>query len=49
MTSDSQVDGVRGNHILIAPPYTVTEDEVVFIVETLAAALQRGLGGVLSA
>ena len=33
-------DGVRGDHLMIAPPYTVTEDQVGVIVETLRQAIQ---------
>lgn len=32
------VDGVNGDHILIAPPYTVSEDELRIIVQELRAA-----------
>jgi len=40
-----QVDGTSGDHILIAPPYIITEAELEFLVETLA----NGLEVVLSA
>ena len=33
-------DGVRGDYLMIAPPYTVTEDQVGVIVETLRQAIQ---------
>jgi len=32
------VDGVRGDHVMIAPPYVVTEEEMDRIVETLLQA-----------
>ncbi|MCJ1456894.1 hypothetical protein MMC28_007260 [Mycoblastus sanguinarius] len=32
------VDGVRGDHVLLAPPYTVTESELKQIVEVLGQA-----------
>jgi adenosylmethionine-8-amino-7-oxononanoate aminotransferase len=38
-----QVDGVKGDHMLIAPPYTVTEAEIEFLVDTLAGAVDKAL------
>jgi adenosylmethionine-8-amino-7-oxononanoate aminotransferase len=35
------VDGVRGDHVMIAPPYIVTEQQIQVIVETLSQAIQR--------
>jgi adenosylmethionine-8-amino-7-oxononanoate aminotransferase len=35
------VDGSRGDHILIAPPYTVSEGELTFIVSTLKRAYDK--------
>jgi adenosylmethionine-8-amino-7-oxononanoate aminotransferase len=32
------VDGLEGDHILIAPPYTVTDAELDVIVSTLKKA-----------
>ncbi len=29
------VDGVNGDHIIISPPYNVTKEEVVYLVETV--------------
>lgn len=42
MTYPSQgcVDGVNGDHVLLAPSYTSTEDEIDLIVETLVAAVK---------
>ena len=37
------VDGQRGDHILLAPPYIVTQADLVVIVERLAAALEAAL------
>lgn len=34
-----QVDGHDGDHVLIAPPYTISEEELIFIVDTLVDAL----------
>jgi adenosylmethionine-8-amino-7-oxononanoate aminotransferase len=33
------VDGRRGDHVLIAPPFIITSGDVELIVERLAAAL----------
>jgi adenosylmethionine-8-amino-7-oxononanoate aminotransferase len=38
------VDGERGDHILLAPPFIVTEEETGVIVDRLAAALAAVLG-----
>jgi adenosylmethionine-8-amino-7-oxononanoate aminotransferase len=35
------VDGVRGDHLMIAPPYVVTEGQIDLIVETLRRAVQQ--------
>lgn len=35
------VDGVHGDHAMIAPPFVVTEEQIEFIVETLSRAIQR--------
>lgn len=37
------MDGVNGDHMLIAPPYTVTEEELRFLVRTLAKAVDVGI------
>ena len=38
------IDGVRGDHILLAPPYIVTADEVDLIVDRISAAIRDVLG-----
>ena len=38
-----KVDGTSGDHMLIAPPYIVTEAELEFLVDTLGKALDTGL------
>ncbi|MFV0410946.1 MAG: aspartate aminotransferase family protein [Paracoccus sp. (in: a-proteobacteria)] len=38
------IDGVRGDHILLAPPYIISADEVDQIVERLAGAIRDVLG-----
>jgi adenosylmethionine-8-amino-7-oxononanoate aminotransferase len=35
------VDGVRGDHLMVAPPYVVSEGEIDLIVETLRLAIQQ--------
>ena len=42
--SNGCVDGIRGDHILLAPPYTVTDDELVTIVDTVKKCLNNQLG-----
>jgi adenosylmethionine-8-amino-7-oxononanoate aminotransferase len=39
------VDGVHGDHVLLAPPYIVSDDEVDEIVARLARAIDRALAG----
>ena len=40
------VDGVNGDHVLLAPPFIVEAPQVDAIVERLGAALEAGLGDV---
>ena len=37
------IDGVRGDHVLLAPPYIIEPEQVEELREKLAAALQRAL------
>ena len=37
------IDGQRGDHVLIAPPFIVSDDELDMIVERLRAALDRAI------
>lgn len=39
------VDGVRGDHVLLAPSYTSTEEEIDLITDSLGAAIDAALGG----
>jgi adenosylmethionine-8-amino-7-oxononanoate aminotransferase len=39
LSTDVLVDGEVGDHILIAPPYIVTHEELVFLVDTLRDAI----------
>ncbi|MEC5320744.1 aspartate aminotransferase family protein [Brenneria populi subsp. brevivirga] len=38
------VDGQYGDHILIAPPFIITESQLDFVVETLAAVIREETG-----
>src|SRR5918995_5595494 len=40
------IDGVRGDHVLLAPPYVVTDRELELIVDRLAAAIDAALATV---
>ena len=40
------IDGRRGDHILLAPPYIIDDDHVEQIVEKLGAAVDAALAGV---
>ena len=40
------VDGVRGDHILLAPPLTITENEIDLVFERLEKAIQRAVASV---
>jgi hypothetical protein len=35
------VDGVQGDHLMVAPPYIVTEGQMDLIVETLQEAIRQ--------
>ncbi|KAM0747742.1 adenosylmethionine-8-amino-7-oxononanoate aminotransferase [Meredithblackwellia eburnea MCA 4105] len=37
------VDGVNGDHIIVAPPYIITEEELTFLVDTLHEAITFGV------
>ena len=37
------MDGKRGDHVLLAPPFTLTEDHLDELVDKLAKALDRAL------
>jgi adenosylmethionine-8-amino-7-oxononanoate aminotransferase len=38
------IDGVHGDHVVLAPPYIVTEDEIDMISDRLAGAVEDALG-----
>lgn len=35
------IDGTRGDHVLLAPAYNITREEVDFIVDTTARVIQE--------
>jgi adenosylmethionine-8-amino-7-oxononanoate aminotransferase len=37
------VDGVRGDHVLLAPPYIVSDEEIDVIVERLGEAVDAAI------
>ncbi len=39
------IDGIQGDHVLLAPPYIVTEPELDAIVERLAASIDAAIAG----
>jgi len=39
------IDGVHGDHVLLAPPYICSEDEIDQIVERIARAIRSVIGG----
>jgi len=40
------IDGLRGDHVLLAPPFITSDDDLDRIVERLQAALAAALSGV---
>jgi adenosylmethionine-8-amino-7-oxononanoate aminotransferase len=43
--SPGTVDGISGDHVLLSPPYIVTDAEIDEMVETLAQGIDAALGG----
>ena len=41
-------DGIDGDHVLLAPSYTSTEDEIATIVAVLERAVSAVIGGQIS-
>lgn len=39
------IDGLRGDHVILAPPYNVTETEVGMILDRFSAAVEAALAG----
>jgi adenosylmethionine-8-amino-7-oxononanoate aminotransferase len=46
LPSGGTVDGLNGDHVLIAPPYTVTRDQLSTIGDILARSLDAALAGI---
>ena len=46
--SQGCVDGERGDHILLAPPYTVSDDELIIIIKTTKNSLNKQLDKIYS-
>ena len=42
------VDGVRGDHVLLAPPFITSAEEIALIVDRLGAAVDDALTGLPS-
>jgi len=45
--SGGTADGLSGDHILLAPPYIISDDEIVDLVERLGKAVDAALGEVV--
>jgi adenosylmethionine-8-amino-7-oxononanoate aminotransferase len=43
------VDGVRGDHVLLAPPYNVTDAQIEVIAQRLGAAVDAAMVGIAAA
>ncbi len=39
------IDGARGDHVLLAPPFIVTDEELDLLIERLAEAVDRAVAG----
>ena len=44
MPGSGGIDGSSGDHIIISPPYTITNDDVDFIVEATKGVISEVLG-----
>lgn len=40
------IDGVRGDHVMLAPPFIVSDDELDLLIERLVEAVDRAIGSV---
>ncbi|KAJ6160335.1 hypothetical protein N7470_003731 [Penicillium chermesinum] len=47
-SSPGTVDGIRGDHVIIAPPFIVSKEEIDIIVDTTAVVLEEVLAGLAS-
>lgn len=41
---DGTIDGVRGDHVLLAPPFIIEEAQIAELVEKLGVALRVAIG-----
>ena len=41
--SSGNVDGIQGDHVLLAPPYIITTDEIALVIERLDKAIARAI------
>lgn len=48
-TMGGTIDGARGDHVMLAPPYNATPAEIDFCVETLGAAIDAALADLAGA
>ena len=39
------IDGARGDHVLLAPPFIVSDDEIDLLVERLVEAVDTAIAG----
>jgi len=37
------IDGARGDHVLLAPPFIVTDEELDLLIERLVEAVDRAI------
>lgn len=40
------IDGKHGDHILLAPPFIISDDEMAQLIEMLAGAMDEVLDGI---
>ena len=45
--SGGTMDGVRGDHVLLAPPYIISPDEIDIVVDRLGSAIDDALSSLL--
>jgi adenosylmethionine-8-amino-7-oxononanoate aminotransferase len=38
------IDGARGDHVLLAPPFIITDDEMDLLIERLVEAVDTAIG-----
>ncbi|MHA1546625.1 MAG: aspartate aminotransferase family protein [Alphaproteobacteria bacterium] len=41
--SSGNVDGIQGDHVLLAPPYIISRDEVALVIDRLDKAISRAI------